>query len=92
MGNKEKKSSIFTKVSDTNLLLTITIVIFFLMYIGGVLFLGKGFRKPQTFFNILSGNAALIIASCGMTIVMITGGIDISVGGVMALVSMCCAV
>ncbi len=92
MGNKEKKSSIFTRVSDTNLLLTITIVIFFLMYIGGVLFLGKGFRKPQTFFNILSGNAALIIASCGMTIVMITGGIDISVGGVMALVSMCCAV
>ena len=48
--------------------------------------------KPQTFFNILNANAALIILSCGMSLVMITGGIDISVGGVTALVSMCCAV
>ena len=79
-------------VSDTNLLLTITIIIFFVMYFGSILFQGKGFLKPQTFFNILNANAALIIASCGMSIVMITGGIDISVGGVCALVSMCCAV
>ena len=79
-------------MSDTNLLLTITIVVFFAMYIGAILFQGKGFLKPQTFFNILNANASLIILSCGMSIVMITGGIDISVGGVTALVSMCCAV
>ena len=79
-------------ITDTNLLLTITIVVFFLMYIAAVLFQGKGFLKPQTFFNILNANAALIIVSCGMSLVMITGGIDISVGGVTALVSMCCAV
>lgn len=79
-------------MTDTNLLLTITIVVFFAMYIGAILFQGKGFLKPQTFFNILNANAALIIASCGMSLVMITGGIDISVGGVAALVSMCCAV
>ena len=82
----------FKDMTDTNLLLTITIVVFFLMYIGAILFQGKGFLKPQTFFNILNANAALIILSCGMSIVMITGGIDISVGGVTALVSMCCAV
>ncbi len=82
----------FKNMTDTNLLLTITIVVFFLMYIGAVLFQGKGFLKPQTFFNILNANAALIILACGMSIVMITGGIDISVGGVTALVSMCCAV
>jgi len=41
---------------------------------------------------MLNQNAALLIVSCGMTLVMITGGIDISVGGVVALVSMCCAV
>lgn len=80
------------KMNDTNLLLTITIVVFFLMYIGAILFQGKGFLKPQTFFNILNANAALIILSCGLSIVMITGSIDISVGGVTALVSMCCAV
>lgn len=79
-------------ISDTNLLLTITVVVFFAMYIGAIVFQGAGFLKPQTFFNILNANAALIILSCGMSLVMITGGIDISVGGVTALVSMCCAV
>ena len=79
-------------MTDTNLLLLITIVVFFAMYIGAILFQGKGFLKPQTFFNILNANASLIILSCGMSLVMITGGIDISVGGVTALVSMCCAV
>lgn len=79
-------------MTDTNLLLTITIVVFFLMYIGAIVFQGKGFLKPQTFFNILNAQAALIITACGMSLVMITGGIDISVGGVVALVSMSCAV
>lgn len=79
-------------ITDTNLLLLITIVVFFLMYIGAIVFQGKGFLKPQTFLNILNTNAALLITSCGMSLVMITGGIDISVGGVVALVSMSCAV
>lgn len=79
-------------MSDTNLLLMITVIVFFLMYIGAIVFQGGGFLKPQTFFNILNANAALLIASLGMSIVMITGSIDISVGGVAALVSMCCAV
>ncbi len=84
--NKKKK------LTDTGLLLVITIVVFFAMYLGAILFLGEGFLKPQTFFNILNANAALLIISCGMSLVMITGGIDISVGGVTALVSMSCAV
>lgn len=79
-------------MSDTNLLLVITIGVFVLMYICAIVFQGSGFLKPQTFFNILNANAALLIASCGLTIVMVTGSIDISVGGVAALVSMCCAV
>lgn len=79
-------------LSDTNLLLAITIAVFFAMYACAVLFLGSGFLKPQTFFNILNENAALIILSCGMSLVMITGGIDISVGMVTALVCMSCAV
>ncbi|MBE5826893.1 MAG: sugar ABC transporter permease YjfF [Butyrivibrio sp.] len=89
---ENKKENIFSKMNDTNLLLTITIVIFFLMYIGAILFQGGGFTKPQMFFNILNANAALIITAVGMSIVMISGGIDISVGGVVALVSMSCAV
>ena len=92
MGAEQKKASILTKMSDTNILLTITITVFLLMYIGAVLIQGGAFAKPQMFFNILNANAALIITSVGMSIVMICGGIDISVGGVVALVSMCCAV
>ena len=89
-GNKLRDKS--KNITDTNLLLIITIVVFFLMYIGAIIFLGSGFLKAQTLFNILNANAALIIISCGMSLVMITGGIDISMGGVMALVSMSCAV
>lgn len=89
-----KKNPLKKKVgiSDTNLLLVITIAVFLVMYISAVVFLGSGFTKPQTFFNILNDNAALIILSCGMSIVMITGGIDISVGTLTALVCMSCAV
>ena len=81
-----------TAMTDTNLLLIITIAVFVVMYLCAVVFLGSGFLKPQTFFNILNENAALIILSCGMSIVMITGGIDISVGTMTALVCMVCAV
>ena len=79
------------RLTDSNLLLVITIAIFVVMYVCAILFIGSGFTKPQTFFNILNENAALIILSCGMSLVMITGGIDISVGAVTALVCMCCA-
>lgn len=79
-------------MSDTNLLLTITIIVFFVMYIGAMIFMKGSFLKPQAFLNMLSNEAALIIVSCGLSVVMITGGIDISVGGVVALVCMSCAV
>ena len=39
------------KLTDTSLLLLITVVVFFAMYIGAILFQGKGFLKPQTFFK-----------------------------------------
>ena len=79
-------------MSDTNLLLTITVLVFFALYLSAVVFLGGGFTKPQNFLNILNNNASLIVLSCGMSIVMITGGIDISVGAVTSLVCMAGAV
>ena len=87
--NKKTKGN---GLSDTNLLLLITIIVFFVMYIAAIVVLGEGFRKPQQFCNILNNQAALIIGAVGMSTVMITGGIDISIGGVIALVSMSCAV
>ena len=77
-------------ITDTQLLLTITICIFVGMYLLAMQIWGGGFKKPQMLFDILNDNAFLIIISCGLTIVMITGSIDISVGGVTAFVAMVC--
>lgn len=40
-GNKIKN------ISDTNLLLTITVVVFFLMYIGAMIFQGEGLDRKS---------------------------------------------
>ncbi|WP_313151613.1 ABC transporter permease subunit [Lacrimispora sp.] len=70
-------------------LLMITIALFVGMYIAGILiFKSKGFAKPQVFLNLFISNAGLIVIAAGMTMVMITGGIDISVGSVVALTCM----
>jgi len=75
-------------LSNTTLLLTITIGVFVLMYGLAMIIWGGGFLNPQQFLNIFNNNAYLIIVGCGLTIVMITAGIDISVGGVIALITM----
>ena len=77
-------------ISNTNLLLTITICIFLCMYALAMLIWGGGFLNPQQFLDIFNNNAFLIILACGLTIVMIGAGIDISVGGITAFVSMVC--
>lgn len=80
------------KLNSNTFLLLITIVLFLVMYITGMLiYSDKGFAKPQMFLNLFISNAGLIVISCGMTLVMITGGIDISVGSVTALVCMSAA-
>ena len=77
-------------LTDTQLLMTITIGIFFTMYLLAVIFLQGGFLHAQQIFDLLNDNASLIIVSCGLTVVMIGGGIDISVGAVTSLVVMSC--
>jgi simple sugar transport system permease protein len=63
-----------------------TITIFFLVYvIGGRLY--PAMQKPQVFFNLFVNNAALLIVSIGMTFVILTKGIDLSVAGMIALTS-----
>lgn len=77
------------KISSNTFLLMITIGLFAVMYIAGmIVFSGKGFAKPQMFLNLFISNAGLLVVGCGLTLVMIAGGIDISVGSVTALVCM----
>lgn len=64
--------------------LIVTCCLFFLLFgIGAAQF--EGFGSSRVFFNLLSDNAFLIIAAIGMTFVIISGGIDLSVGAVIAL-------
>ena len=76
--------------TDAQLLMTITICIFFAMYLLAMIFLGGGFMHPQQVIDMLNDNVSLIVVACGLTIVMIGGGIDISVGAVTSLVVMSC--
>lgn len=47
-----------------------------------------GFFSAQVLFNLLIDNAFLIITAVGMTFVIVSGGIDLSVGSVIALTTM----
>lgn len=47
-----------------------------------------GFFSAQVLFNLLIDNAFLIIVAVGMSFVIISGGIDLSVGAVIALTTM----
>ncbi len=87
---KKTKKFLREPLTDTQLLMTITICIFVGMYLLAMLLLKGGFLHAQQVFDMLNDNASLIIVSCGLTIVMIGGGIDISVGAVTSLVVMSC--
>ena len=87
---KNKQMTRREPLTDTQLLMTITIGIFMVMYILAMILFGGGFLHVQQIFDMLNDNASLIIVSCGLTIVMIGGGIDISVGAVTSLVVMSC--
>ncbi len=67
--------------------LYITILLFSGLFAAGSM-LYDGFFSLQVLLNMLIDNAFLIITAIGMTFVLIIGGIDISVGAVIALVCM----
>lgn len=54
--------------------------------LGSVLY--DGFFSAQVFLNLLIDNAFLIVVAIGMTFVILSGGIDLSVGSVIALTTM----
>jgi galactofuranose transport system permease protein len=67
-----------------------TAVLAFVAYgVGMIIY--PGMRDPQVFINIFRNNAYLLISAIGMTFVILTGGIDLSVSGVMALTTVASA-
>ena len=67
-----------------------TFVVFVLTF-GVGSFRYEAFASPQVVTNLFVDNAFLIVLAVGMTFVILTGGIDLSVGAVAALSTMIAA-
>jgi len=81
-------------LSNTTTILIITISLFLILYVSSIiLFSESSFGKFSIFFNTFFNEKPYLLAlSLGLTVVLITGSIDISVGGVTGLVAMVIAV
>ena len=64
-----------------------TLVLFVAMVVFGAASYDS-FLAPQVFLNLVIDNAFLLIVAVGMTFVILTGGIDLSVGSLLALTTM----
>jgi ribose/xylose/arabinose/galactoside ABC-type transport system permease subunit len=70
--------------------LSATIILFFVVYLAGSIFY-PAMRDPQVFFNLFRTSPFLLISAVGMTFVILTGGIDLSVSGLIALTTVATA-
>ena len=74
-------------VNPRTLPVFVTLGLFIVMFaLGSVAF--TGFFSFQNFLNLFIDNAYLLILAVGMTFVIIAGGIDLSVGSMLALATM----
>lgn len=70
--------------------ITVTAGLFVAMFAaGGIRY--DSFASPQVILNIFIDNAFLLVVAVGMTFVILAGGIDLSVGAVVALTTMIAA-
>ena len=77
------KTQLKSKGKVKNISLLITIVLFAVLFaVGAVRY--DNFLSLSTFLNLFNDNAYLIIVSIGITFVLLTGGIDISVASTLA--------
>lgn len=67
------------------------LVIIFLILIVGLAIASPNFRDPANLVNILMQNSIIGIVSCGMLLMIVLGGFDLSVGAVGATTSVIAA-
>ena len=85
-----KKQSLLTRIMNPKYIMVYaTVIIFLIIYTYGAIRYGSiGFTTLRTFVNFFSDNAYYGISAVGMTMVLITGGIDLSVASVASLTGM----
>ncbi|AJQ96991.1 galactofuranose ABC transporter, permease protein YjfF [Gynuella sunshinyii] len=71
--------------NERSLPMLATLVVFFVLYGYGFVEY-KGFRDSLVLTNLLTDNAFLIVTAVGMTFVILSGGIDLSVGSMIAFI------
>lgn len=88
--DKKRNNRFVNFITNPNYLMVLaTIGIFLVIYLAGALMYGdKGFTKLRTFMMLFVDNAYIGISAVGMTMVLITGGIDLSVAAVASLTGM----
>ena len=88
--DKKKSNRLINFITNPKYLMVLaTIGIFLAIYIAGAVLYGdKGFTKLRTFTMLFVDNAYIGISAVGMTMVLITGGIDLSVAAVASLTGM----
>ena len=85
--NKSIEKKGLLKINKDYIAIYATIALFIgLFLIGSVLY--RGFLSPQVFTNLFIDNAYLIVVAIGEAVAILTGGIDLSVGAMIAFVSM----
>ena len=84
------RQSLLSRISNPKYIMVYaTIGLFLLIYgFGAVMYGDKGFTTLRTFTTLFVDNAYYGISAVGMTMVLITGGIDLSVGAVASLTGM----
>jgi ribose/xylose/arabinose/galactoside ABC-type transport system permease subunit len=70
-------------LNQKNIPLLATLAVFILLYMSGA-FAYRGFFSLRVFINLFIDNAFVGIIAVGMTFVIISGGIDLSVGSLVA--------
>ena len=88
--DKKKSSKLVNFITNPKYLMVLaTIGIFLVIYGAGIIMYGdRGFSKLRTFMMLFVDNAYIGISAVGMTMVLITGGIDLSVAAVASLTGM----
>ena len=88
--SSSKRQSFWNKVFNPNFIMVYAaILIFLIIYAFGAIMYGKvGFTTLRTFVNMFIDNSYYGISAVGMTMVLITGGIDLSVAAVASLTGM----
>jgi ribose transport system permease protein len=72
------RRSVFFLKTQTSLVILIALIIIFSIAV-------PSFRQPSNYLNILKNISAITIVSCGLTMVVVGGGLDLSVGSTFSL-------